>query len=144
MERGLDNLNALEEELLEGTDRFESQRAIRSLSIPWRMNIAFNFDLNRTNPDSPRKRYYMDISGAEVSLTSHWRIGYSAHYDLAEMEISQHRFTIYRDLHCWEANIDWVPTGPGKRVYVKVSIKAPMFKDIKVEKRGGQQSVLGY
>jgi len=108
------------------------------------MNIAFNFDLNRSNPQKLVKRYYMDISGAEVSLTRGWRIGYRAHYDLAEMEISSHRFTIYRDLHCWEAHIDWVPSGPGKRVYVKVSIKAPMFRDIKIEKRAGRQSVLGY
>ncbi|MBN1466387.1 LPS-assembly protein LptD [candidate division KSB1 bacterium] len=144
MERGEDDLNILEDHLLEGEDRFESERAIRSLTIPWRMNVAFNFDLNRNNPANPTRRYYMDISGAEVGLTRNWRIGYSAHYDLAEMEISNHRFTIYRDLHCWEAHIDWVPTGPGRRVYVKVSIKAPMFKDIKVEKRGGQESVLGY
>ena len=144
LEQDLNELSVVEEELLEGTDRFESERAISSLSIPWRMNVAFNFDLSRTNPNNPTKRYYMDISGAEVSLTNHWRIGYSAHYDLAEMQISHHRFTIYRDLHCWEANIDWVPTGPGRRVYVKVSIKAPMFRDVKIEKRGGQQSVLGY
>ncbi len=144
MERGKDDLTVLEEDLLEGTDRFESERAISSLSIPWRMNVAFNFDLNRSNPQKPVKRYYMDISGAEVSLTRHWRIGYRAHYDLANREIASHRFTIYRDLHCWEAHIDWVPSGPAKRVYVKVSIKAPMFKDIKIEKRGGQRSVLGY
>lgn len=143
-ERGQEDLTVLEEDLLRSTDRFESERAISSLSIPWQMNIAFNFDLNRSNPSNPTKRYYMDISGAEVSLTHFWRIGYSAHYDLAEMNISHHRFTIYRDLHCWEASIDWVPSGPGKRIYVKVSIKAPMFKDIKIEKRGGQQSILGY
>ncbi len=138
------DLGVLEEDLYDETDRFESERIVSSLSIPWRMNVSFNFDLNKRNPSNPIKNYYMDISGAEVSLTRHWRIGYSAHYDLAELEISRHRFTIYRDLHCWEANIDWVPSGPGRRVYVKVSIKAPMFKDIKVEKRGGQQSVLGY
>ena len=139
-----EELSVLEEEMLMEGDRFEDERATSSLSIPWRMNVSFNFDLNKSNPSNPIKRYYMDISGAEISLTRHWRIGYSAHYDLAEREISHHRFTIYRDLHCWEANIDWVPTGPGRRVYVKVSIKAPMLKDIKIEKRGGQRSVLGY
>jgi lipopolysaccharide export system protein LptA len=144
LERGEEELSVLEEELIEGRDRFESERAISGLSIPWRMNIAFNFDLNRSNPEKLVKRYYMDISGAEVSLTQHWRIGYRAHYDVANWEISSHRFTIYRDLHCWEANIDWVPSGTAKRVYVKVSIKAPMFRDIKLEKRGGRQSVLGY
>ena len=143
LEQGDNDLSVLEEELLQRNDRFESERAISNLSIPWRMNVAFNFDLNRSNPQKLVKRYYMDISGAVVSLTRKWRIGYRAHFDIVNREIASHRFTIYRDPHCWEANIDWVPSGPAKRVYVKVSIKAPMCRDIKIEKRGGQPSVLG-
>lgn len=144
METDPSEMNILDEELMDQGNRFESDRTLNALSIPWRMSVAFNFDLNRSNPNRPDKRYYMDISGAEVSLTQNWRIGYSAHYDLEKMEISHHRFTIYRDLHCWEANIEWVPTGPGRRVYVRVSIKAPMLKDVKIERHGGRQSVLGY
>jgi len=139
-----EELSILEEDLVREEDRFEAERAISSLSIPWRMNLDFNYNLSKQNPVNPRKQFYVRISGAEVSLTSKWRIGYSAQFDIAEREIAHHRFTIYRDLHCWEANIDWVPSGAGKRIYVRVSIKAPMFKDIKIEKRGGQRSVLGY
>lgn len=144
IDRGEEDMGVLEEDLYKSRNRFETERMRRSLSIPWRMNLNFNFDLNKYNPQDPQKRYYVDLSGAEVNLTQHWRLGYSAHYDIAKREIAQHRFTIYRDLHCWEANIDWVPSGPGRRVYVRVSIKSPMFKDIKLEKHGGQRSVLGY
>lgn len=144
MAQSINDLSILEEDLVPQDDRFESRRNIRALSIPWRMNIAFNFDLNKSNPEKPQKRYYMDISGAEISLTKGWRIGYSAHYDIEKKEISRHQLTIYRDLHCWEANIDWVPSGYGQHVYVKVSIKSSILRDIKVEKRGGRRSVLGY
>lgn len=139
-----EGMGVLEEDLYRGAARREVDRMSRSLSIPWRMNLNFNFDLNKFNPNDPQKRYYIDVSGAEVNLTQHWRMGYSAHFDVAKREISHHRFTFYRDLHCWEANIDWVPNGPGRRVYVRLSIKSPMFKDLKVEKRAGQRSVLGY
>ncbi len=141
--QGMDT-SVLEEQAREPQDRFEPEDMSESLSIPWRMNIRFNFDLNKRNPSNPQKRYYMDISGAEVNLTKNWRIGYNAHYDLEEMKISHHRFTIYRDLHCWEAHINWVPSGPGRRVYVRVNIKAPILQDIKIEKHAGRGSVLGY
>jgi len=144
MERGEENLDVLEEDLIKSRNRYETERMQQSLHIPWKMSLNFNFDLNKYNPNDVQKRYYIDISGAEMNLTRRWRIGYSAHYDVAKRQISHHNFTIYRDIHCWEANIDWVPSGPGKRVYVRLAIKAPMFKDIKLEKRGGQRSVLGY
>ncbi|MDZ7370456.1 MAG: putative LPS assembly protein LptD [candidate division KSB1 bacterium] len=143
-EMGEQELGVMEEEIYRSEVKSELDRVRRSLSIPWRMNLNFNFNLNRFNPARPQKRYYLDVSGLEMNLSRNWRIGYSAHYDLAKREISHHRFSFYRDLHCWEAIIDWVPTGPGRRIYARLSIKSPMFKDIKVEKRGGMRSVLGY
>ncbi len=137
-------MDVLEETVSRRGDRFEGDRAFQKLSIPWRVNLTFNFNLDKIRPDSPIKRYYLDISGAEVSLTNNWRIGYSAHYDLEKGIVSYHRLTFYRDLHCWEAQIDWVPSGISKRFYFRINIKAPSLRDIKLERRGGAASVLGY
>ncbi len=138
-------LDVLEESVSRRGDRFEGDRAFQKLSIPWRVNLTFNFYLDKSqNPDKPTKRYYLDVSGAEVSLTNNWRIGYSAHYDLEKGIVSYHRLTFYRDLHCWEAQIDWVPSGISKRFYFRINIKAPSLRDIKLERRGGAASVLGY
>ncbi|MBN2354962.1 LPS-assembly protein LptD, partial [candidate division KSB1 bacterium] len=126
-------------------DRFVDERAFKGLNIPWRVNLTFNFYLDKSrDPNNPTKRYYLDISGAELQLTPRWRIGYSGHYDLEKQKISYHRFTIYRDLHCWEAQVDWVPSGAGKRVYFRINVKAPMLRDIKLERHAGRGSVLGY
>ncbi|HOX85371.1 MAG TPA: putative LPS assembly protein LptD [bacterium] len=134
----------LEENVREQGDRFQDESNISRLSIPWRLNLTFNFSLSQIDPNNPVRRYYLDISGAQVQLTEKWRIGYSAHLDLKEQKVSYQRFSIYRDLHCWEAQIDWVPSGISKRIYVRINIKAPMLQDIKLEKHGGTGSVLGY
>ena len=140
-----EDMNVLEEDLSRDRDPFEPDRAFRSLSIPWRMNVRFNFALDkRRNPNQPQKKYYLDVSGAEINLTKNWRIGYSAHYDLESKSISHHRLTFYRDLHCWEANVDWVPSGINKRVFFRINVKAPSLQDIKLEKGGGvSPGVLG-
>ena len=136
--------NVLEDDLMGPNDRFEAERMHRSLSIPWRVNLNFNFTLDKRDPNDPQKRYYLDISGAEMNLTKNWRISYSAHYDLEKRTISHHSFAFFRDLHCWEAQIDWVPSGISKRVYFRINIKANALKDIKLEKRGGRSGVYGY
>jgi hypothetical protein len=142
--RWADDLTVEEENMLRRGRRFQNDRAFGHQSIPWRLNTTFNFFFDKTNPDRPNKRYYLDISGAELSLTKKWRLGYSAHVDLEKGIISYHRCTIYRDLHCWEASVDWVPSGSGKRVYFRINVKSPSLSDIKLEKFGGAGSVLGY
>ncbi|HNW58375.1 MAG TPA: putative LPS assembly protein LptD [bacterium] len=139
-----DNLTVEEENMLRRGRRFQDDRAFSQQSIPWRLNTTFNFSLDKSNPERPMKRYYLDISGAELSLTRNLRIGYSAHLDLEKGTVAYHRMTFYRDLHCWEASVDWVPSGPGKRVYFRINVKAPSLSDIKLERFGGAGSVLGY
>lgn len=139
-----DDLTVEEENLLRRGRRFQDERNLNRMAIPWRVNTTFNFSLDKSNPARPVKRYYLDISGAEVSLTQKLRVGYSAHLDLEKGVISYHRFTFFRDLHCWEASVDWVPSGMGKRVYFRINVKSPTLRDIKVERFGGAGSVLGY
>jgi len=135
----------LEDVLVRKGSRFGDDTVFEGLAIPWRLNLTFNFNLDKSiDPKNPVKRYYLDISGAELRLTPAWRIGYSGHFDLEKGQIAYHRFTFYRDLHCWEAQVDWVPSGAGKRVYFRINVKSPMLRDLKLEKHGGQGSVLGY
>lgn len=141
----MEDPSVLEDDLMRRADRFDPDRSFQSLDIPWRMSLRFNFNLNKTNPQNPVKRYYMDISGAEINLTQYWRIGYSAHYDLEKGTVAHHRMSFYRDLHCWEASIDWVPSGINKQVFFRINIKEPMLRDIKLEKGGGRgSSMMGY
>ncbi len=139
-----EDLSVLEETSMRRGNRFYDEGMTQGVSIPWRVNMTFNFSLDKTNPAVTTRRYYMDISGAEMSLTKNWRVNYSAHYDLEKQQISYHRLAFYRDLHCWEAQVDWVPSGISKRVYFRISIKSPTLRDIKLERRGGTGSVLGY
>ncbi len=143
--RWSDDLSVEEEALLRQGRRFSDDRMMQHASIPWRVNFMFNFYLDKAaNPDKPSKRYYLDISGAELNLTEHWRVGYSSHIDIEKRQISYHRMTFYRDLHCWEASVDWVPSGIGKRVFFRINVKSPTLRDIKLERFGGAGSVLGY
>jgi lipopolysaccharide assembly outer membrane protein LptD (OstA) len=140
-----EEMSVLEEAAIQRGDRFEPDEVFRGIQIPWRVNLTFSYSLSKSNPNRTQRRYYVDISGAEVKLTRNWRIGYRAHYDIKEKLVTSHQFTFHRDLHCWEAQFIWVPSGPYKRFYFRINIKATHLRDIKLERGGGGGSrVYGY
>ncbi|MFQ5822700.1 MAG: putative LPS assembly protein LptD [bacterium] len=122
-------------------DRFQSQSAFSAFDIPWRATVSFSYSVNKFNPTRPSRNAYIDLSNVEVQLTKKWRIGYRFRYDIENSKIADQRISIYRDLHCWEAQFNWNPSGIGRGFYFKINIKAPHLRQIKIEQRGGTTSV---
>jgi len=75
------------------------------------------------------------------SPSANFSVRYYCYYDIEEKNIVDQRILIGRDLHCWEANVSWVPSGYREGFYFKVNIKE--LPDVKVEQRRGS-SRLGY
>jgi len=111
--------------------------------IPWRASLNFSYDLNRANPFFPQSNAYLEMTGVEVQLTKNWRVFYSTRYDFTEREFLTHDLTIYRDLHCWEAQLHLTRSGFFNAFYFRINIKAPQLREIKFERRGGG-GVYGY
>ena len=87
---------------------------------PWNASMTFRYSRGAT---SSSESYWVDGSVA-FSPTPKWRLNYSLHYDLEAGEVASQEYTIYRDLHCWEAqftrryyNEDW-------EYYFRISVKA--------------------
>jgi hypothetical protein len=66
-----------------------------------------------------------------------WRIQHNARFDLENQSLVSQSFSIYRDLHCWEMSISWTPGGYGQGIYLRINVKSPTLKDLKIEERGG-------
>ena len=124
-------------------DRFSPQQRFADTSIPWSANFALSMSFERSNPLNTSKRAHLSLRNAEIRLTPKWRVGVSGQFDLVKKSIVDQRYTLYRDLHCWEMQMYWTPTGFRKGFYLRISIKAPHLRDIKIEKRGGRTSVFG-
>jgi lipopolysaccharide assembly outer membrane protein LptD (OstA) len=57
-------------------------------------------------------------------LSRGWRIDYSPFLDLREREVISQRFTLVRDLHCWEARFSGVYDGRDWEYFFKISVRA--------------------
>jgi len=78
-----------------------AQRSVlgRPGARPWDASATFRYS---RGADPGAKSYWLDSRFA-FSLTRNWRVNYAIHYDLEEREVASQEYTVYRDLHCWEA-----------------------------------------
>jgi lipopolysaccharide assembly outer membrane protein LptD (OstA) len=100
---------------------------------PWRVSLSHRYAESRSSSGTRKTSW---LSGTVAfPLTDHWRVDYSARYDIAGKKMVSQRVEFYRDLHCWEARFVWEPTGYRQGYYVRINIKA--IPEIKLERIKG-------
>ncbi|MCC8426978.1 putative LPS assembly protein LptD [Mucilaginibacter sp. UR6-11] len=103
-------------------------------NIPWNLVINYNFSYANNYVNSTRANTIM-LSG-DLSLTPKWKIQFNTNYDLAARQLSSATsFAIYRDLHCWDLSINWVPFGYYKSYNVTLKVKSAILQALKLSKR---------
>lgn len=106
--------------------------------LPWNLNMYYNISfLKLTTPhgkDSLAKAQTFNFSG-DIKVTKNWKIGVTSGYDFLNHNFSYTSVNLYRDLHCWEARIDWVPFGFRKSYNLSINLKTSMLSDIKIPRQ---------
>lgn len=117
-------------------------------SIPWNLSLGLSY--------SHLSSYIVSIAGyqtnqsatftarGDVNLTLKWKIGFSSGYDFINKDFTYTSIDFYRDLHCWEMRMNWVPFGPRQGWNFSISVKAPMLQDLKYEKRNDFRNRMAY
>ena len=102
----------------------------------WSTSLNLSYSLNKSNPLNPRETFWINTN-TDIQVTPNWKVKYSARFDVLEKELVSQRFSVYRDLHCWELSLNWTPSGFGQGVYLKINVKSPTLRDLKIEQKSG-------
>ena len=112
-------------------------------NIPWNISINYNFSYTNNVINTSSSNTVM-VSG-DLSLTKKWKVQYNANYDLKARALSSATsFAIYRDLHCWDLSIQWLPFGYYKSYNVTLKVKASILQDLKLSKRNDYTNNPGF
>jgi len=108
-------------------------------SVPWSLRFSYNFNYNapvdrRTLATNRTYRQNLSFSG-DVNLTPNWRIGFSSAYNFDENKFTYTSVDIYRDLHCWELLINWIPFGFRQSYNLTLRVKSSVLQDLKLTRR---------
>ena len=71
------------------------------------------------------------------SLTSRWDIQFDYSVDLERKQVTNAFVTVSRDLHCFEASLQWSPIGYRPGYYLRIGLRSPQLRDVKIERRRG-------
>ncbi|WP_245845520.1 putative LPS assembly protein LptD [Mucilaginibacter xinganensis] len=107
-------------------------------NVPWNLSFNYNFSYNNNIINTNTTNTIM-LSG-DVNLTSKWKVQYNTNYDIRAHKLAISSFGIYRDLHCWDFNVQWVPFGLYKSYNVTLKVKAAILQDLKLSKRSDYTS----
>jgi lipopolysaccharide assembly outer membrane protein LptD (OstA) len=108
--------------------------------IPWAVSLNYNYSLSKPAPSVFLKS--SNIMGSlSFSLTQNWKLTFTASYDIFQKQIAAPYVTIYRDLHCWEMNFNWIPLGTYRGFKLELRIKAPQLQDVKITKETNYRGV---
>lgn len=113
--------------------------AFVDFNIPWNLNGAFSMNYSK-RWDANSKTMRSDVTATvnvngDVNLTPQWKVQFTSGYDLRQQALSLTRFSIYRDLHCWDMSVGWVPFGQYRSYNITIRAKSSILQDLKLTKR---------
>jgi hypothetical protein len=71
----------------------------------------------------------------DISITPEWKISYNTGYDFKKRSLNASEFSLVRNLHCWQLEFMWVPSGYGKQWLFTLRPKSALLQDLKLNKR---------
>ncbi|MCH8012887.1 MAG: hypothetical protein IIA61_13235 [Candidatus Marinimicrobia bacterium] len=103
----------------------------------WDANVNLRYTTNRSVSTKPKDTFWMGMN-LRMNPTKFWHVTYESRFDLLKRDLVSHRFHITRDLHCWVLTFTWIPSGYISGYYLRINVKSPTLKDLKLESKGGR------
>ena len=119
------------------SDVLAAYDAYVDFTVPWSINFGYN--LSYTDNGITKDTVQTLTFSGDFNLTPKWKVVYNSGYDFTNRDFSFTRFSITRDMHCWEMSLNWVPFGDRQSYTFSLNVKNPTLKDLKLTKRSDWQ-----
>lgn len=103
-------------------------------NIPYNLSVSYTYSWSRIGDAKVNQSQSASFNG-DVSLTPKWKVGFNSWYDFEDKRFTNFGVNIYRDLHCWEMRLNWVPFGYQESYYFQINVKSSILQDLKLMKR---------
>ena len=103
-------------------------------NVPWNLRLRYNIRWNRRGFEEATIQQTANFSG-DINFTENWKVGFTSGYDFESNDFTQTSITIFRNLHCWQINANWVPFGRFQSFSVDIGVKASILQDLKLNRR---------
>ena len=105
-------------------------------NVPWSVNFNYSFNYRPTyqyaNEQMTKVNNFTQTLGVNgnVKITPRLSMQMSTNFDLMAMEMSATQISATYDLHCFNINFSWVPTGKWQSWSFRIQAKAAALADL--------------
>lgn len=100
-------------------------------SLPWQFQFSLYMESLKLDP-TRHSTYTSLVNGtARVNLLKNWQFGLTSGYDFQNNKAVFPLLQAYRNLHCWQVGVQWVPFGEFKSYSIQIGLLAPQLKEVK-------------
>lgn len=113
---------------------------------PWNAKVDYTLNVGNiwdasAQQDTLALTHGVAVRGG-IKVKKKWELDFQSGYDLVLKEFTPTQFDLRWDLHCWEMSFNWIPFGERQSFALKLNIKSPLLKDVKIEARGSNGQLL--
>ncbi len=103
-------------------------------SIPYNLSVSYNVTYTKPGPARAEVFQTINFSG-DLSVTPKWKVTFSSGWDFQTHKRSYTSIGIFRDLHCWEMHLTWIPEGIQQSYNFQINVKSSVLQDLKLTKK---------
>ncbi len=113
---------------------------VLNYAIPWKLSFSHVYSINyNTNISalSPEKliRVQTLVINGDLSFTKRWKLASTLNLDLQDFLLTNVRFNLSRNMHCWALNFYWTPIGTNKSFLFSLRNTSSLFQSAKIDLR---------
>jgi hypothetical protein len=133
-----------EQERVNGTGSFQAaqrktyqtiyDREEADFSIPWKIGLSYSFSQSQEDPRSVTRSSSVNFD-ISFNLTDQWQLSSRGSYDFLSKQHYIQYINVSRDLHCWQMDFSFFPSGTLAGYRFEIRVKAPQLRDLKLTKQ---------
>ena len=113
---------------------------IVNFEIPWKVSLSHIYTINANqqisefNANRWNQTQTLMLNG-DFSFTKRWKLVSTINFDLEDALVTNARFSLTRDMHCWALAFHWTPIGGNKSFLFSIRSTSTLFRDAKIDIR---------
>lgn len=106
-------------------------------NIPWSLRLGYHMTLNNGIAGNKDKAQWtgttLSLNG-DINITPKWKVAVVTGYQFDKKQFSLTRFTLLRNLHCWEMSLNW-QAYPTQTFQFEIRAKSALLQDLKLTRK---------
>jgi lipopolysaccharide assembly outer membrane protein LptD (OstA) len=103
-------------------------------NVPYNLSVSYNVSYSKPGPLKGIFFQTVNFTG-DLSVSPKWKIVVQSGWDFQTHQRTYSSISVYRDLHCWEMHLTWIPEGVQQSYTFQINVKSSVLQDLKLTKK---------